>query len=340
MIRKVKSEHCISLLENGPLAVIIWDISHSPKISFWNKQAELIFGFTADEAVGQPPNIILDNETIPLVELIFQDLINQKGGYRSCNENIRKDGQRIICDWYNQPIIESGRVISVASGVLDVTSNDNLEHLIDVLLQSVPGTACLIDKDGKYKLVNSALAKLLDIRPNHLIGMPVGFTGDLNFQDRVLSFLDSNLREDRWEVSYRNESWFALGAKKTNVGTLLIGIDITEIKKLQKQLQEEQGKNSSFLKIIGDLVDEDANNSLHRIDSRISNLEKSVDSLRQARQIMNATNWLIKNTPGGVRSLVIISVLAMTLYLAAIDVIIRATGIDKSAKELIEIIRK
>ena len=337
----MEAQHCISLLENGPLAVIIWDVSQSPpRITFWNKQAELVFGFAADEAVGQTPNLILDNETIPLVELIFQDLINQRGGQRSCNQNVRKDGQTIICDWYNQPIINDGRVVSVVSGILDVTHNEDLEHLIDVLLQSVPGTACLIDKDGRYKLVNSALAKLLDIKPNHLIGMPVGFTGDLSFQEKVLSFLDSNLREDRWEVSYRNQIWFAVGAKKTNVGTLLIGIDITEIKNLQKQLQEEQEKNSSFLKIIGELVDEDASNSLHRIDNRISNLEKSVDGLRQARQILNATNWLIKNTPGGVRSLLVISILGMTLYLAAIDVIIRATGLDKSAKELIEIIRK
>lgn len=268
------AEHCISLLENGPLAVIIWDVSQSPpRITFWNKQAELIFGWSADEAVGKTPTLILDDKTIPLIELIFQDLVNQKGGYRSCNQNLRKDGQTIICDWYNQPIPEqNGQVTSIVSGVLDVTVKDNLEHLIEVLLQSVPGTACLIDKDGKYKLVNSALAKLLDIKPNNLIGMPVGFTGDLNFQEKVLQFLESNLREDRWEVSYRGETWFAIGAKKTNAGTLLIGLDIPEIKNLQKQLQEEPEKNSSFLRIIGELVDEDASNSLHHIDSRISTI--------------------------------------------------------------------
>lgn len=334
------AQHYIALLENGPLAVIIWDVSQSPRISFWNKQAEVIFGFHASEAMGQAPSLILENEAIPLVDLIFQDLINQKGGYRSCNKNLRKDGQVIVCDWYNQPIVDGERVISIVSGVLDVTRNDNLENLIDVLLQSVPGTACLIDKNGKYKLVNSALARLLDIRPNHLIGMPVGFTGDLSFQERVLSFLDSNLREDHWEVSYRNQFFFAVGAKKTNVGTLLIGLDITNIKNLQKQLQEEQEKNSSFLKIIGDLVDEDASNSLHHIDSRITTLEKSVEGLRQARQILNATNWLIKNTPGGVRSLVVATILGMTLYLAIIDIVIRSIGLDESAKELIQIIRK
>ncbi|MBD3822254.1 MAG: PAS domain S-box protein [Thiotrichales bacterium] len=343
-----------ALLDNGPLGVIIWDVSQfpvkPPKITSWNKRAEIIFGFTANEAIGQTFELIVEKDAIDLVNLIFQDLITQRGGYRSCNKNVRKNGQIITCDWYNQPIEENGRVVCIISGILDVTrcktggkACNDLESLIDVLLQSVPGTACLVDNDGKYKLVNSTLSTLLGIRANHIIGMPVGFAGDLEFQNKVLSFLDSNLREDSWESPHR-ELWFKIGAKKISAGTLLIGLDITKIKTLQKQLQEEQEKNSSFLKIIEELVDEDTSNSLQHLDSRIDDLEKSTEKsmseLYQVRQILGGVSWVFKNIPGGVRSLIAISILGMMIYITAIDIMVRLTMDGENVKELIEEIIK
>jgi len=72
--------------------------------------------------------------TVPLqfrehVDKVWNDLINQRGGTRSTNDNITKDGRIISCEWYNTPLVDdSGRVLGVASLVQDVTERVALEE--------------------------------------------------------------------------------------------------------------------------------------------------------------------------------------------------------------------
>jgi putative nucleotidyltransferase with HDIG domain len=49
-------------------------------------------------------------------------IVGQRGGNRSTNENITKDGQKISCEWFSTPLVgPGGRTIGVASLIQDVT---------------------------------------------------------------------------------------------------------------------------------------------------------------------------------------------------------------------------
>ena len=108
-------------IESTPLGIIEWDSDF--RVTEWNPAAEQIFGFTAEEAMGKYAHeIIVSEEVRRHVNMVWSDLLRNRGGARSTNENIRKDGNRIICEWYNTPLVDDeGKVFGVASAVQDIT---------------------------------------------------------------------------------------------------------------------------------------------------------------------------------------------------------------------------
>jgi diguanylate cyclase (GGDEF)-like protein/PAS domain S-box-containing protein len=117
-------------LHNTPLAAITWDVNfHCMQ---WNKTAETIFGYTAEEVMGKHPlGLIIDTGTNEEIDGVFKALVNQKGGVRSTNYNITKDGRKIACEWYNTPLLNSsGKLIGVASLCEDVTARKESERMI------------------------------------------------------------------------------------------------------------------------------------------------------------------------------------------------------------------
>ena len=113
--------------EHTPLAVVEWDTDF--RVATWNPAAERIFGYSREEALGQHAGFIVPPNFRDHVDKIWQDLLQQRGGTRSTNDNITKDGRTTSCEWYNTPLIDdSGRVLGVASFVHDLTERVVLEE--------------------------------------------------------------------------------------------------------------------------------------------------------------------------------------------------------------------
>ncbi len=108
------------------LGAIEWSLEL--RITRWNPRAERIFGYTQEEALGQHVSFIVPHEVREHVEQICRDLIAHKGGERSTNQNVAKSGRRILCEWYNTPLVNAdGNVVGVASLVDDITERTRAE---------------------------------------------------------------------------------------------------------------------------------------------------------------------------------------------------------------------
>lgn len=125
----IKSQQKLTLMfEQTPLAVIEWN--NNFEVTAWNPAAEAIFGYSKDEAIERHAlGLIVPPEEAEKVAQIWQELLAGTGGTRSTNENITKDGRKIICDWYNTVLIDrEGNAIGVASMALDITDRKQAEE--------------------------------------------------------------------------------------------------------------------------------------------------------------------------------------------------------------------
>ena len=128
----LRLEHQRQLLhrEHNPLGVIEWNTNFESV--YWNKAAEKIFGYTKEEAIGRhAAELIVPEVARNTVDMVWRQLLVKKGGERSNNENITKEGRAILCEWYNTPLVDQeGKVIGVASIVDEVTEKRMSEGMI------------------------------------------------------------------------------------------------------------------------------------------------------------------------------------------------------------------
>jgi PAS domain S-box-containing protein len=114
-----------------PLAYIVWDFDF--RVVEWNLSAERIFGWSAQEAIGQHAfDLIVPLDQRPLVTSLWNGLMEGgEVGVHSTHDNCTRDGRRIACEWFNAPLIDQrGRVVGRLSMVQDVTERQRLEEKV------------------------------------------------------------------------------------------------------------------------------------------------------------------------------------------------------------------
>ncbi|MCL4762727.1 MAG: EAL domain-containing protein, partial [Burkholderiales bacterium] len=124
-----------SHIGNTPLAVLEWDRHF--RLVRWSPQAEHIFGWRSDEAMGMS---LVDNP------LLHEDdrrasagLIDRlRGGEEpratGLTRNYRKDGKTIWCEWYHSALRDDrGELMSILSFVQDVSSRIRAEERLQYL---------------------------------------------------------------------------------------------------------------------------------------------------------------------------------------------------------------
>ena len=126
--QKAYAQRLTAHIQFTPLGVVEWDMDFA--ISSWNKAAEGIFGYTAEEAIGRTAQeLLIPPSAQAHVAGVWKDLVAGVGGHRSTNWNVTKGGDIRICDWYNTTLTDfEGRVIGIASLVQDITERKRIEN--------------------------------------------------------------------------------------------------------------------------------------------------------------------------------------------------------------------
>lgn len=137
------SQQRLSLhFKQTPLGVIEFDLNGN--VINWNSGAEKIFGYSYEEAKGKSLSLLVPLKIRYVIDEVWQSILQNKGGFRSTNQNLTKDNKEIYCEWFNTPLVDSSnKVIGVASLVMDVTSEliakqelenykTNLEYLVSI----------------------------------------------------------------------------------------------------------------------------------------------------------------------------------------------------------------
>ncbi|MBD2464713.1 PAS domain S-box protein [Oscillatoria sp. FACHB-1407] len=177
-----QSEQRLSFhVQQTPLAFI--ECNGRGTIVEWNPAAERIFGYSRQEAIGQP---VLDL-IVPLnahhdLERVWQQLLRQLGGSRNTNPNVTKEGKTIICQWYNTLLMaEDGEIIGIASLAEDVTDRRRTEaalrqseEFLRSIYEGIAGSIFVVDVletgDFRFAGINPTHAQLTGIALEQLLG--------------------------------------------------------------------------------------------------------------------------------------------------------------------------
>ena len=126
---EAKSDRFSLFFEESPLGVIEWDERFEAKRA--NGAAESILGYSEEELVGSSWQRIVPEDERGAIEDVTAELLDTEGGYRSVNENVRKDGERIVCEWHNRVVTDDdGDVVTVFSQFQDITERKEREEAI------------------------------------------------------------------------------------------------------------------------------------------------------------------------------------------------------------------
>ncbi len=119
------------VMESLPVAFMVSD--PDLRVSYWNPAAERTFGFSAQEALGQSEyDLIVPPDTVPLVGTNIQHMITLGKEVRAVNENVTRDGRRIICEWINTPLVSAdGQVQGLIAMAQDITEQRRIAQSLE-----------------------------------------------------------------------------------------------------------------------------------------------------------------------------------------------------------------
>lgn len=125
---KDKGDYLENILRSSADAIVVVDRDNV--IRSWNRGAELIFGYSEDEAVGNPKSMLLSPELVRAGEVErFQQRIEKDGyvtGYET--EGLTKDGRRIPLSVTSTLIRDAeGRAVGRCSILRDLTAIKRLQ---------------------------------------------------------------------------------------------------------------------------------------------------------------------------------------------------------------------
>ncbi len=147
-------------------------------ITIWHRGAETIFGYSAEEIVGKPVQLLIHKDRRDEMDAIIARIRNGERVEHYETVRVRKDGKAISVSLTVSPILDAtGVLIGVSSIARDITERkriEELEHEASTyarnLLEASLDPLLTISVDGKITDANEATLKVTGVLREQLIG--------------------------------------------------------------------------------------------------------------------------------------------------------------------------
>jgi PAS domain S-box-containing protein len=165
-------------IEQSPLGVLEYNSEF--EIVGLNEAGEEILGYSEEELRGETWETLVTSESYENVDEVTSALAEAEGGYHSIDENVRKDGERIVCEWHNRvvtddsversstsnrPQADDDSVVAVFSQFQDVTERQERQRRIEALHEA---TRDLMAADSRAAVAERAVETARSV-----LGLPI-----------------------------------------------------------------------------------------------------------------------------------------------------------------------
>jgi two-component system, chemotaxis family, CheB/CheR fusion protein len=168
-----------AIVENSIDSII--SINLDGIIQTWNRGAECLYGYTAEEAVGQSVRMVVPEDRSDEWGSLMKRLRCGEGAQRLEMERLRKDGQRIAVAVTISPIRDSsGKVVDASMVTRDISELKRAERALrdrEERLRAILDTAVdailTIDSSGIVQSINPAAERMFGYAAAEMIGQNV-----------------------------------------------------------------------------------------------------------------------------------------------------------------------
>ena len=163
------TRHLAAIVEQSGDAILANDIDGV--ITEWNHGAERLYGYAAEEAIGQPIGLIVPSERHEeelqiLTRILSGEEVENFETVRQC-----KDGSRIdVLAMINPLRDERGEIVGASSIARDISARKRSEKLFRDLLESAPNAMVIVDDNDAIRLVNAQAEAIFGYPRDELIG--------------------------------------------------------------------------------------------------------------------------------------------------------------------------
>jgi PAS domain S-box-containing protein len=246
------SSHLAAIVESSEDAIASKDLNGT--ITSWNKSAERLFGYTAEEIIGQPVTTIIPPELHDDEPRILSKV--RAGERLEHFETVRmhKNGRRLIVSLTVSPIKDDkGKVVGAAKIVREITQKRKLEEdalRLAAIVESSDDAIASKDLNGIVTTWNHSAEKLFGYKAEEIIGKPITLIIPPELQQDENVILDKIRRGEKIEHfetirvhknGQRIDVSLTISPMKDDYGKVIgaakIVRDITEKKKIDRALR-------------------------------------------------------------------------------------------------------
>ncbi|HEV7926070.1 MAG TPA: PAS domain S-box protein, partial [Verrucomicrobiae bacterium] len=168
-----------AIIENSEDAIISKDLNGI--ITSWNAGAERLFGYSAQEVIGQPVAILIPADHVDEEPKILGLIRRGERVEHYDTVRQRKDGSRVDISLTVSPIKNAdGRITGASKIARDITERRRAERRLReseeryrVTLSSIGDAVISCDKEGRVTFANSVAGKLTGWSPQQALGEPL-----------------------------------------------------------------------------------------------------------------------------------------------------------------------